>query len=987
MSALVRKEIRLLLPAWIVAMLLVTAPVLLSRLMDADSVSPDRNEMTLFGLAVGCILLGLAGFGRELSSRTFSQLLAQPRPRREFWRAKVGVLFGSLIPLGLFLGLVSWQFVPSDKRWEIVLIGFITACVAVTGGLWTTLLFRQIIASFWISVLLPFAIIVTVMSVGDEVAEERTRNGIATVLLLAYSVAGYLFARWQFRHAQDTAWTGGDVSLPSAARWLPWVRSSIALRKTHPIRALLGKEFQFQQVNFLLAGLLLAVQVAALLLQRYVKTAERSTLEVILQNFWWVWIVMPMLVGCGAVAEERRLGTLEPQLCLPVARAWQFTVKVFVTLVCGIMLGALVPVAIAFINPIRDMTGLEFAGAWTLGCVCLALISFYASSLTHQLLQAFGATVGIIVAWLFLTSGYLTLFSSILGQSALVFIVGATLMLLFAMVLTWRRLRWIWVCFLVLIALSPLLGKIQSLHAAAESKIFGVKMFVAVTWSLALSPVALTLALAAQNSKHTQTSLSLWWRNSATWLGCFILTGVLTALVYNRVWELAMRLEPVPRPLILSGSIRPAILPSYDSVGPLFVLIPDGRLWAAKVDQTASTSSSTVRLPDGRLMPAKVDQTDPTSSSTVRFSNPTTSFVGGSNWVSVGVGTMGAAGVQTDGSLWSIDWWEVVEPDGSVVPRGLLENAGRMSISIDGHNSKAAHASTNSFAIAVTQARRKLVGKFGVSVTNMNVELEIDPKATQIGTNSDWSAVAAGSMHFVALKRDGTIWGWGQNNDGQLGDRPKEFGNHPFQIGHETDWVAIAAAGNVTVAAKRDGSVWKWGGVNKLTDRGYAKGYIGPVPQETMKLPSGIGRIVTYGWLDIIFCEDGSGWGAGQFPANFLGSGQAVSGWVDGIRLWRNAKWSDVSVNGPTFSAVKRDGTLWRRETMAVRNTGRLPELERVGRRSDWIAATQHGEEILALAKDGTLCRFSNNQHPSYGTLLAPTRRATWSINLLDAGN
>jgi len=371
----------------------------------------------------------------------------------------------------------------------------------------------------------------------------------------------------------------------------------------------------------------------------------------------------------------------------------------------------------------------------------------------------------------------------------------------------------------------------------------------------------------------------------------------------------------------------------------------------------------------------------------MHLSNPIGSFVGESNWVSVGVGTMGAAGVQTDGSLWSIDWWEVVEPDGSVVPRGLLENVGRMSNTIAGDDSKAAHVSTNSFAIAVAQARRRLAGRYGVSVTNVNVELEIYPKATQLGTNSDWTAVAAGSMHFVALKRDGTIWGWGQNNYGQLGERPKGFANRPSQIGYETDWVAIAAAESATVAAKRDGSVWKWGGVHKLTDRGYTKGRIGPVPQETMKLSSGIRRIVTYGWLDIIFCEDGSGWGAGQFEANFLGAGRPYYSWTDGIRLWSDAKWSDVSVNGAALTAVQRDGTLWRRGVMTIRNGRGTTELERVGRRSDWIAATQRGEEILALAKDGSLCRFNNNPSRSHGTLLAPTRRATWSVNLLDAEN
>jgi hypothetical protein len=160
MSALLRKEVRLLLPAWITAMLLIIAPIPLGR-SDDNAPASVTFPSTIYCVAIGCVILGLAGFGREISSRTFSLLLAQPRPRGEYWRAKVGVLLTSLVPLALFLGLVSWRFVPYSARGETAQVWFITACVAVTGGLWTTLLFRQIIASFWISVLVPFAILVS----------------------------------------------------------------------------------------------------------------------------------------------------------------------------------------------------------------------------------------------------------------------------------------------------------------------------------------------------------------------------------------------------------------------------------------------------------------------------------------------------------------------------------------------------------------------------------------------------------------------------------------------------------------------------------------------------------------------------------------------------------------------------------------------------------------------------------------------------------
>lgn len=68
----------------------------------------------------------------------------------------------------------------------------------------------------------------------------------------------------------------------------------------------------------------------------------------------------------------------------------------------------------------------------------------------------------------------------------------------------------------------------------------------------------------------------------------------------------------------------------------------------------------------------------------------------------------------------------------------------------------------------------------------------------QIGTDIDWQAVAAGYYHTVALKRDGTLW-WRESN------------KILFQIGTDTDWQAVAAGESHTVALKTDGSLWAWG--------------------------------------------------------------------------------------------------------------------------------------------------------------------------------
>ena len=81
----------------------------------------------------------------------------------------------------------------------------------------------------------------------------------------------------------------------------------------------------------------------------------------------------------------------------------------------------------------------------------------------------------------------------------------------------------------------------------------------------------------------------------------------------------------------------------------------------------------------------------------------------------------------------------------------------------------------------------------------------------QVGTATNWQAVAAGWYHTVALKSDGTLWAWGQNDYCQLGDGTTANKSSPVQVGTATNWQAVAAGQCHTVALKSDGTLWAWG--------------------------------------------------------------------------------------------------------------------------------------------------------------------------------
>jgi alpha-tubulin suppressor-like RCC1 family protein len=72
-------------------------------------------------------------------------------------------------------------------------------------------------------------------------------------------------------------------------------------------------------------------------------------------------------------------------------------------------------------------------------------------------------------------------------------------------------------------------------------------------------------------------------------------------------------------------------------------------------------------------------------------------------------------------------------------------------------------------------------------------------------------AIAAGGTHTLALKEDGTVWSWGTNTYGELGDGTNVQKTSPVQVSTLTGVVAIAAGGYHSLALTSTGTVWAWG--------------------------------------------------------------------------------------------------------------------------------------------------------------------------------
>jgi alpha-tubulin suppressor-like RCC1 family protein len=145
---------------------------------------------------------------------------------------------------------------------------------------------------------------------------------------------------------------------------------------------------------------------------------------------------------------------------------------------------------------------------------------------------------------------------------------------------------------------------------------------------------------------------------------------------------------------------------------------------------------------------------------------------------------------------------------------------------------------------------------------------------TQVGTSSDWSVVVYANS-CLAIKKDGTLWGWEQNQSGELGLGDTIDRNTPTQIGKDKDWRMVSVSGGGhTIALKTNGTIWGWG-TNAASRLGLGEKEVG----QTKTTPCQIGIdndwkfISCLGASSLAMKTDGTLWGWGSNRYGMLGLG------------------------------------------------------------------------------------------------------------------
>jgi M6 family metalloprotease-like protein len=223
--------------------------------------------------------------------------------------------------------------------------------------------------------------------------------------------------------------------------------------------------------------------------------------------------------------------------------------------------------------------------------------------------------------------------------------------------------------------------------------------------------------------------------------------------------------------------------------------------------------------------------------------------------------------------------------------------------------------------------------------------------------------IAAGGSHTADIQTDGSLWAWGQNNNGQMGDDTIIGKAVPVRVGTDNDWVSVSAVGSSTLALKRDGSLWAWGrNIYSL---------LGDGTNIYKTIPVRVGTdndwsAVALGYYHAMGLKsDGSLWAWGDNTFYQLGDGTMIPQAVP-VRFGEDNDWSAVSAGAFHTMALKADGSLWAWGRNHCGQLGDGTDKEKstsvqVGTDNDWAALAAGYTYTAALKSDGSLWTWGYN--------------------------
>ncbi len=245
-----------------------------------------------------------------------------------------------------------------------------------------------------------------------------------------------------------------------------------------------------------------------------------------------------------------------------------------------------------------------------------------------------------------------------------------------------------------------------------------------------------------------------------------------------------------------------------------------------------------------------------------------------------------------------------------------------------------------------------------------------------ISTNNIWQFISVGTGHTQVIKSDGTLWAWGYNASGELGDGTNVNKNIPTQIGVDNNWEFISAGIYKTLGIKNNGTIWAWGSNIGDFGNGTSSYTVG-----TYNIPTQIGTGMNWQScsagrdFSVAIKTNGTLWSCGQNFKGQLGNGND-SNILPNNFFWNQIggsnSWQTISTGNHFTIALKSDGTLWAWGDNQYGQLGNSTNIIsyvpiQIGTDNNWQSISTGYGNTLALKNDGTLWAWGRNYHGQLG--------------------
>jgi alpha-tubulin suppressor-like RCC1 family protein len=250
---------------------------------------------------------------------------------------------------------------------------------------------------------------------------------------------------------------------------------------------------------------------------------------------------------------------------------------------------------------------------------------------------------------------------------------------------------------------------------------------------------------------------------------------------------------------------------------------------------------------------------------------------------------------------------------------------------------------------------------------------------SSISFSQCYGELQLGAGHIVSIKPNGSLWGWGLSNNGQLTNTM--YNNPtPFQLSTATDWVRVSAGGYNTIGIKSNGTLWATGS-NEYGGLGINSS-IGQISNlQQIGTATNWLKVSSANFHSVALKTDGSIWAWGQNDTYQTGNNVCCVNQLSPVQVGTATDWVYIETgNDASCSfAIKSNGTLWGwglnlAGLLGPSNVSNRKIPTQLNTDTDWASITVGGAHALALKTNGTLWSWGNGGSGQTGDGLGPTQ-------------